>query len=352
MDTSMKTTPLSAMRGFQTAVCVLGIAAAALVFPIQTLAQEESEPRLAQVLKVLSHEGLRLGMLLQVVGDPSIDGDDPVPASVQIAAARLRLEGDLDGGFNYKLQTNFAQSASLLDALVGWSTGHAFGLRAGRFKAPISSEFLTYAGAIDFVNRSRAVSELALGRQLGVQLNGRPSSLIHWSLSGFTGTESPAGGNPLVGVGRLEATPSWPEHHDTRITFAASAAVGRDGAVGTRAQGTDFEGEAVLGEADIRVESGRLLFAAEYLAANWDGPGGNEDAAGHYLTTGWMTGERTQLLARWDRYRPPGEESDDAILLGLNVWPTSASEIQVNWWAPVADDTSPHKVLVNFQIGF
>jgi hypothetical protein len=137
-----------------------------------------------------------------------------------------------------------------------------------------------------------------------------------------------------------------------RVTFAASAAVGRDGAVGTRIQGADFEGDAAFVEADIRVESGRLLFAAEYLAADWDGPDGNEDAAGHYLTTGWMTDERVQLLVRWDRYRPPGGESDDAILLGVNLWPTSASEIQVNWWAPVTDETSPHKVLVNFQIGF
>jgi hypothetical protein len=352
MDTSMKTTPLSAMRGFRTAATILGIAAATVAVPIQPLAQEESEPRLAQVLKALSHEGLRIGMLLQVVGDPSIDENDHAPASVQIAAARLRLEGDLDGGFNYKLQTNFAQSASLLDALVGWSAGHAFGVRAGRFKAPLSREFLTYAGAIDFVNRSRAVSELALGRQLGVQLNGRPSSRIHWSLGGFTGSESPAGGDPLVGVGRLEVTPSLPEYPDSRVTFAASAAVGSDGAVGTHAQGKGFLGDAVLVEADIRFESGRLLFAGEYLAADWDGPGGNEDAAGHYLTTGWMTGERTQLLARWDRYRPPSGEYDDAILLGFNLWPTSASEIQVNWWVPVEDGTSPHKVLVNLQIGF
>ena len=62
--------------------------------------------------------------------------------------------------------------------------------------------------------------------------------------------------------------------------------------------------------------------------------------------------EKNQLLLRWDRYRPVGTDDDNALMLGFNTWPTSVSEIQVNWLLPIAGSSSPHKLLINFQIGF
>jgi hypothetical protein len=59
------------------------------------------------------------------------------------------------------------------------------------------------------------------------------------------------------------------------------------------------------------------------------------------------------VLARWDRFDDVGTaDADDNIVFGFNAWPTSASEIQVNWVAPIAGSDSPHKLLINFQVGF
>jgi hypothetical protein len=88
----------------------------------------------------------------------------------------ILLSGSLDGDFDYFLQTNFAASPSILDARVGWTASEQFGVWAGRFKTPVSAELLTFAGSLDFVNRSRMVEALAPGRQMGVQFRGRMGS--------------------------------------------------------------------------------------------------------------------------------------------------------------------------------
>ena len=167
------------------------------------LAAQDAEPRLTEMIQSIQTDALRFSILIQVVGDPVVDPDDDDPRGVSLAAARFRLTGRLDSGFQYLLQTNFAGSPSLLDARVGWSTSPRFAVHAGRFKAPFSRELLTYAGSIDFVNRSRAVEAISPGRQLGLQLSGREGRM-GWSVGTFNGSRSDLPGDPMLGVARLE----------------------------------------------------------------------------------------------------------------------------------------------------
>ena len=161
--------------------------------PLQGQTLDEPEPILDAVRAAFTQEGLTLGMLLQTVLDPAIDNSDAAAASVQVAAMRVRLAGNLDGGFNYLIQTNFVGAPSILDARVGWDVSEQLGIWAGRFKTPFSRELLTYAGSIDLVNRSRVVDGLAPGRQMGVQLHGQAGPGTSWSIGGFTGPDnSPA----------------------------------------------------------------------------------------------------------------------------------------------------------------
>ena len=324
---------------------LLGLVA---VLPASASAQTpEDEPVLAQVREVFSQPGLTLGFLLQAVVDVGLEED---PASAQVAAARIRVAGVLDGGFSYRLQTNHAASPSLLDAQVGWTHGPRFSVHAGRFKTPFSREFLTYAGAIDFVNRARAVSALAPNRQMGVQASGLLTERVAYAVGGFTGGSNTTPNEALVGVARVSGDGF--AVGDGVLAVAAHLAVGRDGAIGTGVLGPGFVGDGVLWGGDARYEAGRLLLAGEYVHADWDPLGPAEpDAEGFYLTAGWMVAEARQALIRWDRYRAPVGEANDVILLGANVWPTEASEIQVNWGIPVDDGAGPHKLLVNFQIG-
>lgn len=311
-------------------------------------AQSDPEPILDQVRSVFSQQGLTLGFLLQAVVDPGIETD---PASAQIAAARIIVNGELDGGFNYRLQTNHAASPSLLDARVGWSNGDVFSVYAGRFKTPFSRELLTFAGSIDFVNRSRVVEALAPNRQIGMQIGGQFSEAIAWSVGGFTGATNATPNESLIGVVRLEGTDL--EVGDGVVSAAVHAGVGRDGAVAARTLGTNYVGDGVLVGADVRYEGGALLLAGEFIRADWDPFAAPDlDSDGLYLTAGWMLTEKEQILARWDRYRSPVGMDDDVLVLGFNTWPTSATEVQVNWIVPFGGSSEIHKLLINFQVGF
>lgn len=310
----------------------------------------DQEPSLEALRELFQRPELTLGMLVQAVLDPGLDG---APAAAQVAAARLRLSGVLDGGFRYDLQTNFAASPSLLDARVGWSPNASFAVDAGRFKTPFSREFLTYAGSIDFVDRARVVSALAPNRQVGVRLSGRLDEYVTWAAGGFTGSSNSVPGEPLLGVFRLEGS-GMEAGEDALLSLGGQVAFGRDGAIGRGVGGNTFRGDGLLVGLDGRFTSGALLLAGEYIRGDWEPSfGGDGDADGLYLTAGWHLEDDHQVLVRWDRYRSvTAAEADDAIVLGYNVWPTGASEIQVNGVFPLRDSALPYRLVVNFQLGF
>lgn len=312
-------------------------------------AQQDPEPVLEQVRRLFNSEGLSLGFLLQAVADPGIDDD---PARITVPNARLRVYGQLDKGFGYKLQTNHAGTATLLDAQVTWSPGSELTIAAGRFKAPFSREFLIYGGSIDFVNRSRVVSRLAPNRQMGVQAAGRINEIVSWTVGGFTGANNSTSDESLIGVVRLEG--SGIEVGEGTLAVGANLAGGREDAIGARQLGPAFTGDGILYGADARFVSGPLMLAGEYIRGEWEPDVGVTDVEsdGFYFTAGYMVQEMRQILLRWDRFEAPGAiEGDDVLVFGFNAWPTAATEIQVNWQVPLKDSSELHKVLVNFQVG-
>lgn len=326
------------------------LAAAFMAVPAPSAAQDEPEPLLDQARDVFQTDALTLGFLLQAVFDPGIDGDDP--ARARVANARIRLEGMLDGGFGYRLQTNHATTSTLLDAEVSWSPGPELTVSAGRFKTPFSRELLTYAGSTDFVNRSRVVTALAPNRQVGFQLGVELTDMVSWSAGGFTGPTSQTSDESLLGVVRLEG--SAIELGEGTLAVAAHFAGGREDAIGARQLGAAFSGDGVLYGVDARYESGALMFAGEYIRGEWEPDFGlsDVDSDGLYLTAGYMLTENRQALLRWDRFKAPGQPlADNILVFGFNAWPTGATEIQVNWLLPLKDSNELNRLLVNFQVG-
>lgn len=320
---------------------------AAFAAPASVTAQQDREPILEDVRDLFSSEGLTLRFLLQGVVDAGVDDN---PARARVSEARLRLEGLLDEGFGYKLQTNHVGTSTLLDAQVYWTPGPELTIAGGRFKTPFSREFLTYAGSIDFVSRSRVVTALVPNRQVGVQLGGRLNDLLSWSAGGFTG-ENTTTDESLLGVVRLEG--AGIEVADGTLSVAAQLAGGRDDAAGARQLGAAFSGEGILYGADARFESDVLLLAGEYIRGEWEPDFGVTDVEsdGLYLTAGFNLTETRQLLLRWDRYEAPGQDADDILVFGFNAWPTSATQFRVNWLVPLKDSNQIHRLLVGFQLG-
>lgn len=327
------------------AVCAALVALA----PAPATAQQSDEPILERVREVFSSEGLTLGFLLQAVADPGLEDD---PARFTVGNARLRLAGRLDGGFGYELQTNHVTPSTLLDARVTWSPGPELTIAAGRFKTPFSREFLTYGGSIDFVNRSRVVSALAPNRQVGLQLGGELTDVVSWSAGTFTGATNATSDESLIGVVRLEG--SGVEVGDGTLAVAAHFAGGRENAIGARQLGFSFSGDGILYGVDARFVSGPLMLAGEYIRGEWEPDVGlaELDSDGLYFTAGYMLEGDRQILLRWDRFEAPSAvEADDVLIFGFNAWPTTATEIQVNWQVPLKDSSELHKLLINFQVG-
>ncbi len=297
--------------------------------------------------------GLRLGMLLQVVGDFQGEGRTRGQNGFTIPNARLRLTGELGGGFGVLLQANFTNTLSILDAAVRYRLGARATLQAGAFKAPFSREALTAAGDIDFVNRSQVVTALAPARQIGGQVAGRFSDHWDYGLGVFNGNGIRPVGNDngsMLVAGRLGARPA------DRVDIAVSVAYSRDDDAplggGFLAS---FRGERTLVGADARLERGRWLLSAELIAARLDFlPGPAATPTGWHLTAGYGVGARGRLLVRWDAFRADGVQPNrDLLVLGYLVRTTTHTTFRINDVIPLAGGgLRRQQLLVGWQVAY
>ncbi len=316
-------------------------------------AQDTSdEPLHEQLRRAVKSRVFNVGVVVQTVGDLVWDRSNTAGNNgFSIATTRLKVNGELDFGLAYLVQTDFVQTRSVIDARLSYSISENLAFDAGLFKAPFSAEQLIPAPSIDFVNRSQVVSVLSPGRQVGVGLRGTTSNgVFSYSLGAFNGN----GRNPLG-------------NDNDKLMFAARV-VGRpnvsDGSfeIGVNvAQSEDdtgaFEGDRLLFGADVRRAWGRWLVSAEAIYADLDpviGP--SRQPFGYHATVGYMLDPgRHQILARWDSFDfDTGVSDSNFIVLGYNFWPSQAFEFQVNYLIPVYDgaDIGDQQVLLNFQVAF
>ncbi|TFG89302.1 MAG: hypothetical protein E4H17_00910 [Gemmatimonadales bacterium] len=321
-------------------------------------------PRAAQdsLLTELAHrfqsEPLRLGMLLQVVGDFQDNRNDGSSNGFRIPNARLKLSGRLDNGFGYLLQTNFASSTVLLDAALSYRAAEPFTLQAGKFKVPFSGELLTAAGELDFIDRAQVVRALAPGRQLGAQAEGRVArGVVQYGLGVFSGnTESSNDDDRLLTAGRVAIVPFRSTPSSTRqLEIAGNLAYSHDTNVSLGALGSSFAGRRTLYGADVRWRHDDWLVAGEFIGARLEPDSGSTtNPVGWQGTLGYHISRKFQLLARWDALRPDGPGADsDLLLIGFRAWPTGAVQCRLAYQRDLAmTDSSPHGVLAGAQLGF
>ena len=294
---------------------------------------------------------LSVGMLLQTVGD--FQGERTVAGNngFNISNFRLSLRGELDRGFAYFVQANFIASPAILDARLSYRLSPGFTLDAGQFKVPFSKEFLTTADAIDFVNRSQVVAALVPGRDIGVQLRSELAGpAVTATLGGFNGNRSETNNNDngeFLYAGRLALAPS-----SGSLELGVNAAYSRDR--NATVAGESFRGKRFLAGGDIRWQEGPVLLAGEYIYASLKSSGAEINPAGFHATAGYMVAQNQQLLFRFDSFRPDGQSADsDQVIFGYNLWPTSLSEVQVNYIVnPDDNELKHHQVLLNFQVAF
>ena len=334
-------------------VIVLGLALAGSAAP---LAAQDS--LLTELARRFQSEPLRLGLLLQVVGDFQDNRSDGGSNGFRIPNARLKLSGRLDNGFGYLLQTNFASSTVLLDAAVSYRAAEPFTLQAGKFKVPFSGELLTAAGELDFSDRAQVVRVLAPGRQLGAQAGGRlAGGVVRYELGAFNGnTGSGNDDDRLLTAGRIAIAPFQGTPSSTRqLEIAGNVAYSHDTNVSLGALGSSFAGRRTLYGADVRWRHDDWLVAGEFIGARLEPDSGStSNPLGWQGTVGFHLSPKFQLLARWDALRPDGLGADsDLLLVGFRAWPTGAVQFRLAYQRDLAvSDSSPHGVVAGAQLGF
>ncbi len=315
------------------------------------------EPLLDSFNDALKHEWLSVGVVAQFIGDFQTERTAPGTNGFSIGTFRVSARGDLDGGVSYFLQADFNRSQPLLDARIAFAARQELVFEFGAQKAPFSAEFLIAAPNIDFINRSRVVGYLAPGRQLGATVRGVLGETgLSYAVGMYNGNGLNTAGNEnndFLGAGRVQLQRAG-ELGMIQVGF--SAGYGYDHGVPNV---TVWPGERTLIGGDIRVQNDRVMVSSEVILATFEQPQGlsgslmtaasDFEPEGYQVTGGVMVADDVQLLIRHDAIKAILSEYDKQVLLGLNWWPTGATEIQVNYVIPENDGLEP-QFLLNVQL--
>lgn len=335
----------------------LGVAALVCLGSAAPLTAQDS--LLAELAQRFRSRPLSLGALLQVVGDYQNTDRAAGVNGFRVANFRLKLSGELDGGYGYGLQTNFAAAPAILDAELHYRLADALVLQAGQFKAPFSRELLTGAGDLDFIDRARIVSALAPSRQMGVQARGRIHGRLEYGAGAFNGNGIGARLNDdgrLMGVARASWWPlGFSRGGGRSLELGANLAYSRDGNVNLGSLVSGFEGRRTVWGMDLRFTDRRWLVAGEIVGARLAAlNAGTTRPKGWQATIGFQPTPRLQLLARWDALRGNGLAADGNLLvLGVRTWPTGAIQLRVNDAIDLAHARpARHRIQAGAQLGF
>jgi hypothetical protein len=341
---------------------LLATIAAVFVTATTARAQETSdEPLLDELTRTFKKKSFSVGALFQTVGIFQWERTLPGGNGFSIANLRLIISGELDSGFGYLFAANFVRSPAILDAKMYYAFAPALTVDAGLFKTPFSRELLTFAGSIDFVDRSRVVFALAPARQLGVAARGRlAGGQLLYGVGVFNGPRLFEGNfndnDRFLYVGRLSYYPAQlqgPGKSD-QFEVAVNAGYSDDEDVVLVGFPDGFAGQRYLIGADARLTRGKWLAAGEVIASRLEpNDGSSIEPFGWHLSGGYMITRKSQVLIRWDKFKPDtGTSSPDQIVLGYNVWPTTPTEIQVDYVIPTSGGVGEQLLLLNAQVAF
>jgi phosphate-selective porin len=321
---------------------------------ISTFAQKENEPVYDEFIKNFKKDYFTLEMLFQVVADFQPERTIIGNNGFSVSNMRLKMKGNLDENFGYFFQANFTSSPLLLDAVVKYKFSSHFMMEAGQFKVPISKEFLTFAGDIDFVNRSQVAEFLAPKRDIGFQLSGKfINDLLEYRAGIFNGSGANKlnNNNSFLFAGRISAK-SKTETSSYEAGINTGYSENSDGKIISM----NFKGKKIFAGGDFRAEIHNFLFSTEVIMNKLDGlidsVQSTSEPFGYHITLGYKPFQNHQFLFRYDNLSPDGITSDSELyIIGYNFWPSKPTELQFNYIIDSKQtDFSNHWFLLNLQI--
>jgi phosphate-selective porin OprO/OprP len=270
--------------------------------------------------------GTRIDFRARFQGDlrgseASVDGAED-DAGLDIAKRRVGIAGEIRNAVDFQIEAELGSTDLWRDVYANYREYNAVQIQGGRFKLPFSLDENTSATNLDFVYRSRAASELAPGRDVGIMVHGR---VLRRTLAYETGvfshdgrnarTQDPGGrvygGRTLaarVAFQPFRAEKSWRNDLQVGVAFTGSSLEegfpdlrGRT-ALNERFYRPDIwvEGQRRRVGAELRWRPGPFSVKSEYIRVTDERLGQSVDdtdlsplvASGWYLSATWaLTGE-------------------------------------------------------------
>jgi phosphate-selective porin OprO/OprP len=100
-------------------------------------------------------------------------GDEERTDRLDIARRRLGVAGEIRNLVGFQVEAEVGSDNPWRDVYVNYRQFDVVQVQGGKFKLPFSLDENTSSTNLDFVNRSRAASQLAPGRDVGVMVHGR-----------------------------------------------------------------------------------------------------------------------------------------------------------------------------------
>lgn len=326
-----------------------------LLFVTGILHAQNQEPLYDEISGLLKSEPFNVGILLQSTANFSFKDDGfNNGRGFGVGATRLRVGGDVDGGFNYNLQLDFRRAPGVLDAAVGYRASEQFAIRTGIQKPEIGLDLAPNPGDTDFINRARLIGAMLNTREIGVSVYGEFDNFDYnfavYNGIGLRGFNNP--GDRFMYLAKFGYT--------TVMARGGTLYFGANGMLNTT------ENERV-GNTGLNSRENRLTYgifadyrsdtwfgAAEFLQTKFDLNANTEiTISGIYITIGNKVTDNSEILARWDRLAfNITDRSSDLFILGWNHQVTSLISLQVNALAEFDGNEESFGLAGNFQFQF
>lgn len=322
-------------------------------FFIQNAWGQDTEPLTDEMRNILKNEPFNVGILLQSTANISLSDDNFNNGNnFGLGGTRLKISGNVDGGFNYNLQMDFRMSSSVFDASIGYKHSDRFGLEAGLQKPDIGLDLQPNPGDTDFINRARLIGTILNSRELGISASGTFES-FDYTVSVFNGMGRSLGNDDRFMVAVKGA-------FTMDLDNGGSLYIGANGALnGTEAEQVGLltsEGDRLVYGAFLDYQSDNWFGAAELLMTTFESnllAPDDETITGAYVTVGNNVTGKDQLLARVDHISyDQMDYSSNLFVLGWNHQATSVISFQVNALAQFDENEEYFGLSGNFQYQF
>ncbi|WP_158278723.1 porin [Rhodohalobacter mucosus] len=293
--------------------------------------QAQDEPLGDRMKEKLKSEEFNVTFLMQTFGNVTFtDREFNDSNGFELDANRLGFRGVLDGNFSYRLQLEYTDSPTILDARLGYTFSDQLEVQVGSFKPRLSADLDPNPGITDFIDRARQVGATMNNREIGITLLGE-SSGWGYAFGMYNGNrlQNENDGRFLY-TGRLSYT--FGEDGNS-LEFALNGAFNQTENERVGKSGLTSAGDRELYGIYAQFEKNPLFGTFEYLQSSFDAVEllAEETISGFFATLGTNISERDQVIARWDHleYDVINQESD-LLILAFKRKVTSLISIHIN----------------------